>query len=80
MLELLKVMVQPVVLERDEHGAVIGERLGEATALYGRAQVLEFLDALEGSLAIENGSQASANGKAKVTRRREKANVVADED
>lgn len=53
-LELLKLIVQPVVLERDDEGKVTGERLGDARPLYGREQVIEYLDGLEAQLAEES--------------------------
>jgi hypothetical protein len=54
MLELLKVLVQPVVLERDENGKSIGEKLGEPTACYDRDQLMKFFDSLEQSVENEN--------------------------
>jgi hypothetical protein len=54
MLEFLKLIVQPVVLDRNEEGAIVGEQLGQQTACYSREQVIEFLDGLEGQIAQEN--------------------------
>lgn len=44
--ELLKVLVQPVVLERDADGAILGERVGEVTPLYSAEQLAEFVEHL----------------------------------
>jgi hypothetical protein len=46
-LEFLKVIVQPVALERDDDGKIIGEKLSEPTALYSAEQVAEFMQKLE---------------------------------
>lgn len=53
MLELLKLIVQPVVLERDEDGRVVGERLGEPTALYTAEQLTEYREAIERELVAQ---------------------------
>jgi hypothetical protein len=53
-LEFLKVIVQPVTLERDETGAVIGERVGDPIALYTVGQLVEFVDALRASIDAAN--------------------------
>jgi hypothetical protein len=55
-LELLKIIVQPVILERDEQGNVIGERLGEPTALYTPEQISEFVDAIKTELLRANAA------------------------
>ena len=60
-LELLKILVQPVVLERDADGAITGERVGETTALYTRAEVEKFLDNLEAQIKRENGKHDKAD-------------------
>lgn len=54
MLELLKVIVQPVVLERDPDGQITGERVGEAVPLYSPAQLGEYVEALRLRLDTEN--------------------------
>jgi len=54
MLELLKIIVQPVVLERDEDGNVVGEKVGDPTPLYRIDQVVEFVEALQAQIAKEN--------------------------
>jgi len=43
MLELLKVIVRAVVLERDEDGNIIGEQLSEPEALYSVEQYEQWL-------------------------------------
>ena len=43
--ELLKVIVQPVVIVRDPAGAIVGERIGESPALYNLVQLAEFVEA-----------------------------------
>ena len=48
--ELLKYVVQPVLIERNEDGLIIGERIGEPFAAYSRSSVLEFLDQVEREL------------------------------
>jgi hypothetical protein len=57
--ELLKVLVQPVVLERDDAGRIVGERLGETTPLYTLDHVAEFVAAVEGELARANNGAAA---------------------
>lgn len=54
--ELLKVLVQPVAIERDDDGNIIGERVGETTALYSIEQTSEFIERLRNELA--NGGQS----------------------
>jgi len=55
MLELLKVIVRAVVLERDEDGNIIGERLSEPEALYSVEQYDEWLANVRAQLASSNG-------------------------
>jgi hypothetical protein len=64
MLELLKLIVQPVILERDQDGNAVGERLGEPTSLYTRGQLNEFYLALEAAIQTENekGAADAGNG------------------
>jgi hypothetical protein len=57
--ELLKVLVQPIVLERDAGGAIVGERVGEPTALYALDDVARFVETLE--LELERANNG-ANG------------------
>jgi len=51
MLELLKVIVRAVILERDEDGQVIGEQLSEPVALYSPEQYDEWLAQVRAELA-----------------------------
>ena len=53
MLELLKVIVRAVVLERDEDGHIIGERLTEPEALYSVEQYEEWLQGVRAELRKE---------------------------
>jgi hypothetical protein len=55
-MELLKVIVQPVVLERDEDGVIIGEKLGEPTPLYTLDQITEFVQMVREQLVAENAT------------------------
>ena len=57
-LELLKIMVQPVVLERNGDGKIIGEKTGEPIAIFELDQLQTYADALQQELAAanENGS------------------------
>ena len=54
MLEFLKIMVQPVLLERDEDGKIIGEKIGEMKAIYDENTLLEFVNNLKVSIAQAN--------------------------
>jgi hypothetical protein len=54
MLELLKVIVQPVVLERNDDGEIVGERLSDPQPLYTQAQIEEFFTTLRSQLASMN--------------------------
>lgn len=56
MLELLKLLVQPVILERDADGAITGEQLGEMTPLYSSEDVLRFYAALGEQIAVANAN------------------------
>jgi hypothetical protein len=53
-LELLKLIVQPVVLERADDGSLTGERLGDPTAVYTEQQLLEFMQALRDEVDAAN--------------------------
>lgn len=56
MLRLSKLVVQAVVLEEDEDGVVLGERISDAAAVYGgREGVIAFIDALLAQLEEEGG-------------------------
>jgi hypothetical protein len=48
--ELLKVIVQPVLLERDELGCIVGERVVESVAIYDLGQLAEYVDAFREQL------------------------------
>ena len=50
--ELLKVIVQPVVFVRDPAGAIVGERIGESTAVYSLEQLAEFVEAMKRELEL----------------------------
>ena len=60
MLELLKVIVRAVVLERDEDGNIIGEQLSEPEALYSVEQYDEWLASVRAQLnGGADGEEAS---------------------
>lgn len=54
MLELLKVIVQPVVIERDQDGNILGERTGETVALFTPESLPDYVEALRAGLAEAN--------------------------
>lgn len=56
-LELLKIVVQPVVLERDGDGKITGERVGEATAIFQVDQLQTFVEQLQQEIVASNGKQ-----------------------
>jgi hypothetical protein len=60
-LELLKVIVQPVVLERNDDGSIVGERLGEATSLYTLEQVEEFVKQVRQSIEMQQQEMEAMN-------------------
>lgn len=65
MLELLKVFVQPIVLERDESGTIVGEKVGEAQPCYSLEEVVSFAEKLRSAIEKENASvntDANSNG------------------
>ena len=55
-LELLKVLVQPVALERDADGKVLGEKVGEAVAFYDLSTVQAYVDELREQIEKVNGA------------------------
>jgi len=57
----VKILVQPVALERDADGKIVGEKTGEAVALYDLDAVAEYVEQLR--QAIEQQNAASLNGK-----------------
>jgi hypothetical protein len=59
MLELLKVLVQPVVLERDADGAIIGEKLAQPTPLYSAEEFAAFWATLEDDLVEQNETETT---------------------
>jgi hypothetical protein len=52
-LELIKVLVQPVAIERNNEGQIIGERTGEAVAIFTLEQLTEYVNELRRQI---NGS------------------------
>jgi len=64
MLELLKVIVQPVVLERDQDGRIVGEKLGQATPCYSLEEVIVFMHGLDQQIKTENrlGEEVALDG------------------
>jgi len=54
MLEFLKVIVQTVVLERDEDGSIVGERLSEPTPLYSPDDIVRFVEEIKRQIVIAN--------------------------
>lgn len=59
MIELFKFVVQPVVLERDADGQIIGEKTGEALALYTDAQLYEYTEAIRSEISAQNAASAA---------------------
>ena len=57
LLELLKIMVQPVVLERDADGHIVGEKTGEPIALYDLERVADYVEQLQRE--IDNANAAA---------------------
>jgi hypothetical protein len=61
MLELVKILVQPVAIERDADGKIMGEKVGEPVALFDLDAVSDYVAQLRS--AIENANQAALNGR-----------------
>ena len=59
-MELLKVVVQPVVLERDDDGKIVREHIGEPAAIYTLDQLHQYVENLAASVATM--SRPEANG------------------
>ena len=59
-LELLKLMVQPVVLERDADGRIVGEKVGEATAIFDLDHLTAYAERLLAEIAAANGQAISS--------------------
>ena len=57
-LELFKAIVQPVAVERDENGDIMGERVGDPVSLYTDEQVLLFLQQVREELASQQNGAA----------------------
>jgi hypothetical protein len=54
LLELLKFVVQPVVIERDSDGSIIREQIGEPTACYTDEQLHQFIEAVRREIRTAN--------------------------
>jgi hypothetical protein len=52
--ELLKFVVQPVLVERDDDNIIVGERVGEPTAVYTDSQLIEFVDTVRAEVTKAN--------------------------
>lgn len=65
MLEFLKLLVQPVILERDDDGQIIGEKLAEPVPLYSTDDLISFVETLHAQIA-ELNAKPSENGKADI--------------
>jgi hypothetical protein len=61
--ELLKLMVQAVILERDADGKIIGEQVTEAVVFYSQAQIEEFFTALYAQIEEKNEQELLAHDK-----------------
>ena len=61
MLELLKVIVRAVVIERDDDGTITGERLTEPEVLYTPEQYEEWLAGVRAELTASNGKEGNAD-------------------
>jgi hypothetical protein len=53
--------VQAVVIERDEEGRIVGEKLSEPTALFTPEQLPEFVEKLRSELAAADGQTSDGN-------------------
>lgn len=53
--ELLKILVQPVALERDSEGRIVGEKTGEPVAFYDPDKIPEYIAELQRQLKASNG-------------------------
>jgi len=66
MLELLKIIVQPVVLERDVDGKIVGEKIGEAVPIYDLDTIAEYVTTIRLEvfrLNTGNETKEEANGR-----------------
>lgn len=50
-MELLKVVVQPVALERNEDGKIVREHIGEPVAIYDLDQLAEWVEKVREEIA-----------------------------
>jgi ectoine hydroxylase-related dioxygenase (phytanoyl-CoA dioxygenase family) len=74
--EFLKFIIQPVVLERDESGRIVGEQVLDPSPAYSVAQVQEMFDNLnerlqeanEGEYEKETAAKASRNSRERTGR------------
>jgi len=55
--ELLKVIVRAVMLERDEHGQIVGERLSDPAVAYTPEQLAELVATLCTQLVSSQSDQ-----------------------
>lgn len=62
MLELIKIMVQPVALERDADGKIVGERIGDPVALFTPEELPEFVANLRKEIEQANNGHVAAGG------------------
>jgi hypothetical protein len=53
-LEFNKLVVQPVVIERDADGRITGERIFDPTPIHTEEQAVEFMRTLRSSIDIMN--------------------------
>jgi hypothetical protein len=56
--EFLKIVVQPVIIERDKDGQIVGERLTESVSLYSLEALPKFVETVKQSLEEENAKAA----------------------
>ena len=64
-LELVKLVVRPVVLQRDDEDRIVGEQVGEPAVIYTPEQFAELVQALQAEIvrANEGGQEGGSNGK-----------------
>jgi hypothetical protein len=55
-LELIKIMVQPVAIERDDDGQIVGEKIGEPVALFSPEQLVEYVAQLRQQIDTVNAN------------------------
>jgi hypothetical protein len=56
--ELLKTIVQAVVIERNDEGLITGEKLSDPVAVYSNEQYNEYVASIKASLQPTNGASA----------------------